>query len=67
MTPGQLGTELVSNIRAALGLVASLAIDVSLWNWYGFPTAYSAASLADEVIGFTAAGLGMAWIIKPGA
>ena len=49
---------------AALGLVCWLAISVSLWNWYNFPTAYTLAELAHEMIGFTATGLVLAWRIK---
>jgi hypothetical protein len=48
----------------ALGLVGWLAISVSLWNWFNFPTTYTLAELVHEVIGFAATGLVLAWRIK---
>ena len=48
-----------------LGLFAWLSIDVSYWNWYGFPTPYLLASLVDQVGGFLLAGLAIAWIVRP--
>jgi hypothetical protein len=90
LSPGQLLTELTSNIAAALvaafllwqasglggfggrvlfvtllGLVSSLAIDVSYWNWYGFPTSFTLATMADQVIGFLLVGLVLAKMVKP--
>lgn len=50
---------------ALLGLLASVVVDFSYWNWYGFPTEFLLASLADQVIGFTLAGLALAAIVKP--
>ncbi len=52
---------------ALLGLLPSLAIDFSYWNWYGFPTNYSLAVAADQLIGFTLAGLVLAAFVKPPA
>lgn len=49
---------------AALGLAAGLAIDVSHWNWYGFPTSFMLASMADQIISFAAAGLVLARLVK---
>ena len=48
----------------ALGLVCWLAISVSLWNWYNFPTTYTLAELAHELIGFAVTGLVLAWRVK---
>jgi len=48
----------------ALGLICWLAISVSLWNWYHFPTTYTLAELAHELIGFGVTGLVLAWRIK---
>jgi hypothetical protein len=50
---------------ASLGLFASLAIDVSYWNWYDFPTAYLCASLLDNVIAWTFGGVVLAFVMKP--
>ena len=53
---------------ALLGLFASLAIDVSYWNWYGFPTNYTAAALVDQVAGWGLAGVAIGAIVrKPAA
>ena len=46
------------------GLVAWLSVDVSYWNWYGFPTDYIAAQMGDQVIGWLLAGLAIAAIVK---
>lgn len=52
---------------AFLGLFASVAVDVPYWNWYGFPTNYTVATMLDQVVGFFLAGLVLAAIIKPAA
>lgn len=49
----------------SLGLVVGLAIPISYWNWYGFPGAYTLAEMAHELIGFAAAGLAVAGLVKP--
>lgn len=49
---------------AALSLFGWLDIHISYWNWYGFPTDYTLATLADMVIGYLLAGLAMAWLIQ---
>jgi hypothetical protein len=49
----------------AFGLAAWFSIEVSYWNWYGFPSAYAMAQLIDQVVGFAAAGLVVAWIVRP--
>lgn len=48
-----------------LGLFASIYIDVQYWNWYSFPTDYTIAQLADQIIGFTLVGMVLAWRMKP--
>lgn len=47
-----------------LGLFASLAIDISYWNWYGFPGSYTLATIVDQVVSWGLAGLVMGAIIK---
>ena len=47
-----------------LGLFASIAIDVSHWNWYGFPTTYTVAALADQVLSWFFGGLVLAAIVR---
>ena len=49
----------------AFGLAAWLSIEVSYWNWYGFPSAYVLAQLVDQVLGFAFAGLVVAKIVRP--
>ena len=49
---------------ALLGLLATVAKDISYWNWYGFPGYYTLAALADEVVGFGLAGLVLAAVVK---
>ena len=46
---------------AALGAFASLAIDFSYWNWYGFPSAYLAAQMVDQVVAWALAALVAGW------
>jgi hypothetical protein len=50
---------------ALLGLFATLATEVPLWNWYGFPSAFLLASMLKTLIGFTLVGLFLAWRMKP--
>jgi hypothetical protein len=52
---------------ASLGLFAWLALSVSYWNWYGFPTPFIAAEGIDQVVGWLLAGLVMARIVPPAA
>ncbi len=49
-----------------LGLLPTLVVNLPYWNWYGFPTDYTLAQLADHLIGFLVAGLVTAGVIKPG-
>ena len=62
---GALGTFLGRALFvAALSLVGWLDIHVSYWNWYGFPTDYTLATLADAFIGYWLAGIVLAWLVK---
>jgi hypothetical protein len=49
-----------------LGAFASVAIDLSYWNWYGFPDSYTVAAFFDQVLGWFFGGLVLAWIVRPG-
>jgi hypothetical protein len=44
-------------LMATIGLVATIDIDGSYWNWYGFPTSYLLAQFVDHVGGWFLAGL----------
>ena len=48
---------------AMLGLFPTLRVDLPQWNWYGFPTAYTAAQLVMHLVGFAAGGLVLARLI----
>src|SRR4030095_11903681 len=39
-------------ISTLVGLAAWLSINVSYWNWYGFPTNFVTAELIEQVIGW---------------
>ena len=47
-----------------LGLFASLAIDISYWDWYGFPGSFTLAAIIDQVVSWGLAGLVLAAMIK---
>ena len=49
----------------ALGLFAGIAVDLSYWNWYGFPADYVAAALLDQTLSWFAGGLVIARIMRP--
>jgi hypothetical protein len=46
-----------------LGLVAGISTNVSYWNWYGFPTAYTVPYMTIEIVGFLCAGLAAALVV----
>lgn len=50
---------------ASLGLFPTLAVEVPLWNWYGFPAAYTLAQFTIHLVGFAVAGLIIAALIRP--
>lgn len=46
-----------------MGILPALRTDLSYWNWYAFPTAYTAAQFTVNIVGFCVAGLVVAKII----
>ena len=48
---GRVGFVLVA------GILAAIATNVSYWNWYGFPGAYTAAYMLIQIVGFLCTGL----------
>ena len=50
-----------------VGLVAAVTTNISYWNWYGFPTPYTAVYMGTQLAGFLCAGLVAAAILKPAA
>ena len=41
----------------AVGIVAAIATNVSYWNWWGFPTVYTASYMFIQVVGFFLVGV----------
>jgi hypothetical protein len=50
-----------------IGVSASIATNVSYWNWYGFPMDYTVAQIVIEVVSAIVAGAAIAWWIGRGA
>jgi hypothetical protein len=46
-----------------LGLGATITTNVSNWNWYGFPTDYTLANGLILMVGYLAAGIGIALVL----
>jgi hypothetical protein len=49
-------------IGVAAGVFAWVSISVPHWNWYGFPCAFIAAELIDQVVGWTLAVLAISFL-----
>jgi len=50
---------------AAIGVLAAITTNVSYWNWYGFPGAYTASYMGMQFAGFVVAGLVAAAMLRP--
>lgn len=46
-----------------LGILPALRTDLSYWNWYGFPSIYTASQFVVNIVGFCLAGLVLAKLI----
>jgi hypothetical protein len=46
------------------GVLAAISTNISYWNWYGFPTVYTASYMFTQFVGFVCAGLVAALILK---
>ena len=46
------------------GILAAIATNVSYWNWWGFPTVYTASYMFIEIVGFFFVGLVAALIFR---
>jgi hypothetical protein len=46
------------------GILAAIATNIPYWNWYGFPSNYTAAYVSIEIIGFLCVGLVAALLLK---
>ncbi len=47
-----------------IGLLASLATNVSYWNWYGFPASYTLSYMSTQIVGFLVAGAVASLILR---
>jgi len=48
----------------AAGFLAAFATNISYWNWYGFPTDYTATYMFTQVVSFLCAGLVIGLVLK---
>ncbi len=55
---GRVGLVLVA------GILASIATNVSYWNWYGFPCVYTASYMLIQIIGFFLVGIVAAFVLR---
>ena len=46
------------------GILAAIATNIPYWNWYGFPSRYTAAYMSIEIIGFLCVGLIAALVLR---
>ncbi len=47
-----------------VGLTAAITTNIPYWNWYGFPGYYTVAYMVIEIVGYLAAGLVAAAVLK---
>jgi hypothetical protein len=62
--PAALGQPKRVLLTASLGLLVSLDVDASYWNWYGFPTRYFLAQVVDHTVGWLLAGLALVRVCR---
>src|ERR1043165_8792325 len=48
----------------AAGIMAAIATNVSYWNWWGFPTVYTASYMFIQLVGFFLVGLVAAFMFR---
>ncbi len=47
------------------GVLGSIATLVPYWNWYGYPTDFTLAQIADHIVGWLLVGVVLALIVRP--
>lgn len=47
-----------------VGVVAAITTNIPYWNWYGFPSNYTAAYMFTQIVAFLAAGMVAAAVVK---
>jgi hypothetical protein len=55
---GRVGFVLVAGILTAIGT------NVSYWNWYGFPSVYTASYMLIQIVGFFVVGIVAALVLR---
>ena len=55
---GRVGFALIA------GILAAITTNIPYWNWYGFPSSYTAAYMSIEIIGFLCVGLIAALVLR---
>src|SRR5216110_1814712 len=55
---GRVGFVLVA------GILAAITTNVSYWNWYGFPSAYTASYMLIEIVGFILVGVAAGLVLR---
>jgi hypothetical protein len=55
---GRVGFVLVA------GILAAIATNVSYWNWYGFPSVYTASYILIQIVGFFLVGIVAALVLR---
>jgi hypothetical protein len=55
---GRVGFALIA------GILAAIATNVSYWNWYGFPSVYTASYILIEIVGFVLVGVIAALVLR---
>ena len=48
----------------AAGILVAIATNISYWNWYGFPTAYTASYMLIQIVGFFIVGIVAALVLR---
>src|SRR6266516_4218819 len=46
------------------GILAAIATNVSYWNWYGFPSVYTASYMLTQIVGFFLVGIVAALMLR---
>jgi hypothetical protein len=54
-------------LAALIGLVASMTTNIPYWNWYGYPSNYTAAYMFTQIVNYVLVGAVAALVIKPKA
>jgi hypothetical protein len=47
-----------------VGVLAAIATNVSYWNWYGFPSVYTASYILIQIVGFFLVGIVAALVLR---